>query len=360
MPKVSKITSRRPKATAAAAAPSDDNSSHESESSPPVPSLPPIRGARAAATSAKKGSSSTGGGGGENTTATTGSCSTGQYCADVAAAPDDEDAMPQVAGAWGDDTPDASASQYRSSDDNADGDDFDADLGGNGQESWNAMLYQLLLFKAQRGDLNVPHNDAGYAELNMWVQTQRKHYQDNKTSSAFLNADRIAVLDAIDFQWNLRGDTLWQKNFDALVVFQAEHGHVKVPRLYEKNSKLGEWVTDQRRQLKFKLEGKPTTMTDERKNKLDELGFVWQVRDRSDWNDRYEKMLEFKKEVSSQLEKRCGDRIIPPNTSTDFLFDHSAFCLSSDWPLHRSAALRPQPFSGEVGRQATRAVPFLL
>jgi hypothetical protein len=265
MPKVSKITSRRSKAVG-------ENNNDEYEAA--VPSLPPIS-AKAGASSSGKGSSG------------------------------DVDATLQVAsvGVAGDISEEFAS--HRSLDDKADEDGFDAAF-GDGQDRWNAMLYQLLLYKAQRGDLNVPHNDAEYAELNAWVQTQRRHYQDNKTSSAFLNADRIAVLDAIDFQWNLRGDTLWQKNFDALVVFQAEHGHVKVPRLYDKNSKLGEWVTDQRRQLKFKGEGKPSTMTDERKAKLDELGFVWQVRDRTDWNDRYEKMLEFKKEVS--LLMRCVNR----------------------------------------------------
>mmetsp|Transcript_1702 Transcript_1702/g.3728 ORF Transcript_1702/g.3728 Transcript_1702/m.3728 type:complete len:541 (+) Transcript_1702:133-1755(+) len=168
-----------------------------------------------------------------------------------------------------------------------------------GQESWNVMLYQLLLYKAQRGDLNIPHNDTSYRLLYNWVQTQRKHfklYQENKTSSTFLNADRIAVLDAIDFQWNVRGDTFWQKNFDSLVKYKNEHGDVRVPRLYAKNPKLGEWVTDQRRQWKSKMEGKPNLMTDERKAKLDEIGFVWKVRDRADWNDRYEQLLEFKKE----------------------------------------------------------------
>ena len=30
-------------------------------------------------------------------------------------------------------------------------------------------------------------------------------------------------------------------------------------------------------------------------------GFVWKVRDRADWNDRYEQLLEFKKEVSYGL-----------------------------------------------------------
>jgi hypothetical protein len=177
--------------------------------------------------------------------------------------------------------------------------DAEVDAHSERDDNWNAMLYQLLLFKAQRGDLNVPHDDAGYRQLYDWVQTQRKYYQYNKTSFTSLNVDRIAVLDAIDFQWNLRGDTLWQRYFDALIVYKAEHGHVRVPRLYDKNTKLGEWVTDQRRQLKLSMEGKPNTMRDERKAKLDGLGFVWQIRDRLDWNDRYEKMLEFKKEVSS-------------------------------------------------------------
>jgi len=168
-----------------------------------------------------------------------------------------------------------------------------------GQESWNAMLYQLLLYKAIRGDLNVPINDTSHRLLYNWILTQRKHYklyQENKTSSTFLNADRIAVLDAIDFQWNIRGESFWQKHFESLTTYKAEHGDVRVPRLYAKNPKLGEWVTDQRRQWKFKMEGKSNQMSDERKTKLDEIGFVWKVRDRADWNDRYEQLLEFKKE----------------------------------------------------------------
>lgn len=55
-------------------------------------------------------------------------------------------------------------------------------------------------------------------------------------------------------------------------------------------------VTDQRRQLKAKLDGRPSMMTDERKEKLDALGFLWKVRERADWNDRYEQLLEYKKE----------------------------------------------------------------
>ena len=179
----------------------------------------------------------------------------------------------------------------------------DGDLRG-GQESWNAMLYQLLLFKSQRGNFNIPHNDPAYRALYNWVQNQRRYYKlyhEETSSSNFMNADRIAVLDAIEFPWNVRGDSFWQKNFVALLAYKREHGDVRVPRLYSKNPKLGEWVTDQRRQWKNKMDGKPSMLTEERKKRLDELGFVWKMRDRVDWNDRYEQLLEFKKDVSWYL-----------------------------------------------------------
>jgi hypothetical protein len=183
----------------------------------------------------------------------------------------------------------------------AEHDDTDASSMRGNYESWNDMLYQLLLFKARNGDVNVPDNDTRYRPLYDWVQTQREHYtlyQQDETSTALLNADRVAVLESIDIQCTVRGEMLWQTYFDALVAYKNEHDDVRVPRHYEKVPKLSEWVTDQRRQCKLRLEGKPSTMTAERMAKLDQLGFVWQFRDRMDWNERYEKLLEYKKEVS--------------------------------------------------------------
>ncbi|KAL7476232.1 hypothetical protein ACHAW6_002111 [Cyclotella cf. meneghiniana] len=172
------------------------------------------------------------------------------------------------------------------------------------QDHWNSMLFYLLLFKARWGDFNVPSNDPAHVALHEWVLEQRALYKQHQESggevdspsSGGLTPDRISVLDTIGFTWNIRGDVFWQKQFDALVAYKNEHGDVKVPRLFSKNPKLGEWVTDQRRQLKAKLDGRPSMMTDERKEKLDAIGFVWKVRERADWNDRYEQLLEFKKE----------------------------------------------------------------
>ena len=109
----------------------------------------------------------------------------------------------------------------------------------------------------------------------------------NNTSSSFLDADHIAVLDTIDFQWNVSGDTYRQNIFHALMNYEEDYGDGRVPCLYIKNPKLGEWVMDQHHQWKLKSEGRPNLMTEERKTKLDGVGFVWKVWDWGDWNDRY-------------------------------------------------------------------------
>jgi len=141
----------------------------------------------------------------------------------------------------------------------------------------------------QDSDEEKKENGTGNEE-DLKEQTSRQ-----EKSIAKLTANRISVLNAIGFPWNVRGDSYWQKYYDALVQYKAQNGDVKVPRLYAENPRLGEWVTDQRKQYKLKCEGSHSCLTDERKKKLDQLGFVWKVRDRADWNDRYEQLLEFKK-----------------------------------------------------------------
>jgi hypothetical protein len=60
------------------------------------------------------------------------------------------------------------------------------------------------------------------------------------------------------------------------------------------SSGLGDWVTDQRRQHKALHMGQASQLNDERINKLNELDFVWQVRNRPEWEARYQELLEYK------------------------------------------------------------------
>ena len=62
-------------------------------------------------------------------------------------------------------------------------------------------------------------------------------------------------------------------------------------------------VVDQRRQYKLMMQGKPSSLDTDRIQKLEQLDFAWNVRNRPEWNTRYEQLLEYK--------KKFGDTKVP-------------------------------------------------
>jgi hypothetical protein len=176
-----------------------------------------------------------------------------------------------------------------------------AAVGGDAQ--WNAMLFQLVFFKAVHGDLRPKPKDEEHKPLYDWMVAQRKEfkiYQDTPDRS-FLTPDQVKVLDHLQFPWNTRGDDHWIRNFEHLKQFCNEHGHCMVPRTFVDVPNLCHWVTDQRRQLKNLKLGKPSTMTKDRQRLLDEIGFVWQVRNRTTWDMRFAELLEFKEQKGTTV-----------------------------------------------------------
>ena len=84
---------------------------------------------------------------------------------------------------------------------------------------------------------------------------------------------------------------LWQT--ELLRQYGERHNHVLVPRLCEIPG-LGDWVTDQRRQYKAWTQGQTTQLTQERRDKLEAIGFAWKVRNRPEWEQRYHELLQYK------------------------------------------------------------------
>ena len=71
-------------------------------------------------------------------------------------------------------------------------------------------------------------------------EDEKKEDKVEDPNDTRLTPDRISVLDAVGFHWNIKGDVFWQKQFESLVAYKKEFGDVKVPRLFAKNPKLGE------------------------------------------------------------------------------------------------------------------------
>ena len=68
----------------------------------------------------------------------------------------------------------------------------------------------------------------------------------------------------------------WNKRFQDLCTFRQEYGHCCVPSHWPQNHPLSQWVKRQRYQYKLRIAGRHSTMTDDRKAILEEMGFVWE------------------------------------------------------------------------------------
>mmetsp|Transcript_22232 Transcript_22232/g.32817 ORF Transcript_22232/g.32817 Transcript_22232/m.32817 type:complete len:479 (-) Transcript_22232:439-1875(-) len=181
---------------------------------------------------------------------------------------------------------------------------------GGGAE-WNAMLFQLVHYKAIHGDLRPKSKDDESKPLHEWMVAQRKEfkiYQETPEKSN-LTADQLKVLDHLQFPWNTRGDEHWSRNYEHLKQFRRDHGHCMVPRTFVDVPNLCHWVTDQRRQLKNLKSGRPSTMTKDRQRLLDEIDFVWQVRNRTTWDTRFAELVDFNKQK--------GTTVVPQHYTTN-------------------------------------------
>jgi hypothetical protein len=96
----------------------------------------------------------------------------------------------------------------------------------------------------------------------------------------------------------IRTKRLWPERFAQLIEYKDKFGHTCVPYNYE-NSSLAKWVDRQRGQNKRFAEGRTSTMTQEKVDQLNDIGFVWSVRGpkvQVDWNIRFQQLLDFQRE----------------------------------------------------------------
>jgi hypothetical protein len=131
-------------------------------------------------------------------------------------------------------------------------------------EKWEEGFKHLEAFKAREGHCRVPKRilEGGY-RLGIWVATQR----DPRVK---LSHDRRARLDALGFVWDPNAEQ-WEEGFKHLEAFKAREDHCRVPTFHREGEfRLGSWVSNQR--------SKCEELTEDRRNRLDALGFVWVAR----------------------------------------------------------------------------------
>lgn len=139
---------------------------------------------------------------------------------------------------------------------------------------WVKQYLQLQKFCSEKGHCLVPTKSHDYPQLGPWVSSQRYQYKKRQRGILSSMTDgRLKALDALGFVWSI--DVPWEERFDELVSFKTKYGHCKVPRNYTVNPELGRWVHAQRTAYKKFRDNKRCKITQERIDKLDVLGFIW-------------------------------------------------------------------------------------
>lgn len=145
------------------------------------------------------------------------------------------------------------------------------------ESKWDEMFNELLSYKAQHGDANVP--DDWPTSLGTWVGKQRSSKRSGK-----LSEDRLQRLVDIGFLWDAN-ESRWEARYGELLAYKEKHGDINIP--IDRASELWRWVSTQRI---FKKKSKlPANKT----QRLDAIGFIWDLLD-FQWETRFRELLAYK------------------------------------------------------------------
>ena len=156
---------------------------------------------------------------------------------------------------------------------------------------WTKRYDELVTYKAEHGDCNVPHIYEANKSLGNWVHNKRKAFKTGELSKEY-----VKKLNEIGFVWELRKKkehVPWAARYNELVAYKAEHGDCNVPQRYERNRCLANWVSAQR--TAFRNGG----LSEERVEKLDEIGFEWKPRkkrEQASWTGSYNELVYYKEQ----------------------------------------------------------------
>jgi hypothetical protein len=135
------------------------------------------------------------------------------------------------------------------------------------QQQWDEMYDELVQYKNVNGNCLVPlgkNADAKQKKLGNWVRGQRKLM--NKEGREKFDPQRLAKLEAIDFDWNPlasgaytankrielfpKVNAKWMSWYNKLVKFKEEHGNLIVGPKSKNYPGLYNWVHGQRKEYK--------------------------------------------------------------------------------------------------------------
>jgi hypothetical protein len=134
------------------------------------------------------------------------------------------------------------------------------------------------------------HGSAGFQSRSMLSKLSMSAVSSSTSAS---DDDDANSMDSSSLKFRAYQAENWTEKFEEMIEFRNQHGHCLVPNNFPDNPPLAQWVKRQRYQYKLKLEDKRSTMSDERTQVLEEVGFVWDSHSVI-WEERFQELLEYK------------------------------------------------------------------
>lgn len=114
------------------------------------------------------------------------------------------------------------------------------DLNLSNDLRWYYHYEELKKYHTRFGHTRVPSRNGEFNALGIWVLRQRRRED-------VLSAQSKRLLNAIDFEWSSdiqqAKDEYWNGMYNKLKSFYHKYGHSSVPDRYQKDEKLGRWVS---------------------------------------------------------------------------------------------------------------------
>ena len=145
------------------------------------------------------------------------------------------------------------------------------DVGMNwNPDNWESRFNLVKQYYEEHGNINISQKEVIQGIwLGKWIVSQKKAMQEGK-----LTSEQIEMLKTLPMEEVGRKDNRWWSMYEEAKKYYLKFGNLNVPMDYITSSgkKLSDWIIRQRRNYKL---GK---MPLEHKEKLDDIGFVWDIK----------------------------------------------------------------------------------
>ena len=162
------------------------------------------------------------------------------------------------------------------------------------KDTWNKMYELAKKYYEHYSDLKIPfsfktingyESDENGYNLGFWISNQRVKYKKGT-----LSEDRIKQLEKIDMIFGIGKQDVWNIMYDLAKKYYEHHGNLKISHSFktingyetdEKGYKLGFWISKQR------INYKNGTLSEDRIEKLEEIGMIFENVYKDTWNMMY-------------------------------------------------------------------------